>query len=251
MSKRKHAIEAHFQSGLRLHGSGQLPEAEQVYRQVLAAAPGHADSLHMLGVLALQCGQAQAALACIDQAIAIRPMTALFHVNRASALLALGGLDAARAACNEALRHKRNCAEAFQVLGHVLADLHRPQEAVAAYRDALRYNPKLPDLHNNLGLALREANQFEEAVAMLRIAVDREPTSSDLRCNLAGVLKDAGQFGEAEALYRQVLRDDPDNAAAHQNLGILLLVAGPSRSGRARPRLAARSWSRPNRVWAT
>src|SRR4051812_4359000 len=89
MSKRKHAIEAYFQSGLRLHGSGRLQEAEKIYREVLAAAPAHADSLHMLGVLASQCGQPQAALACIDQAIAIKPSAALFHVNRASALLAL------------------------------------------------------------------------------------------------------------------------------------------------------------------
>ena len=73
MSKRKHAIEAYFQSGLRLHRAGRLQEAEQTYRQVLAAAPGHADSLHMLGVLATQCGQPQAALSCIDQAIAIKP----------------------------------------------------------------------------------------------------------------------------------------------------------------------------------
>ena len=80
MSKRKHAIEAYFQSGVRLHGAGRLAEAEQVYRQVLAAAPGHADSLHMLGVIASQCGQPQAAVACIDQAIAIKPSAA--HVPR-------------------------------------------------------------------------------------------------------------------------------------------------------------------------
>ena len=108
MSKRKHAIEAHFQSGLRLHGAGRLPEAEQVYRQVLAAAPDHADCLHMLGVIASQCGQPQAALGCIDQAIAIKPSAAMFHVNRAAALLALRQLDAALLACQEAVRLKRN-----------------------------------------------------------------------------------------------------------------------------------------------
>ena len=66
MSKRKHAIEAYFQSGVRLQGAGRLAEAEQVYRQILAVTPDHADSLHMLGVIASQCGQPQAALACID-----------------------------------------------------------------------------------------------------------------------------------------------------------------------------------------
>lgn len=123
MSKRKHAIEAYFQSGVRLHGAGRLAEAEQIYRQVLATAPAHADSLHMLGVLASQCGQPQAALACIDQAIAIKPSIALFHVNRANALLALGQLDAALESCRAALRLKRNSAEACQVMGHILSDL--------------------------------------------------------------------------------------------------------------------------------
>ena len=131
MSKRKHAIEAYFQSGVRLQGAGRLAEAEQVYRQVLAAAPGHADSLHMLGVIASQCGQPQAAVACIDQAIAIKPSAAMFHVNRAAALLALRQLDAALAACQAALRLQRNSAEAYQVMGHVLSDLGRPEEALA------------------------------------------------------------------------------------------------------------------------
>ncbi len=226
MSKRKHAIDAHFQSGLRLHGAGRLQEAEQVYRQIIAASPGHADSYHMLGVIAAQCGQPEAAVACLDRAVALKPSAAIYQVNRAAALLTLGRLDAAEAGCREALRFKRNCAEAYQVLGHVLSDRGQPEAAVVAYQDAMRHNPRLLDLHNNLGLALREANQLDAAAAMLRIAVDHEPGSVDLRCNLAGVLKDLGQIDAAEAVYRQILAEQPDNAAAHNNLGILLLVAG-------------------------
>ncbi len=138
MSKRKHAIEAYFQSGVRLHSAGRLQEAESVYRQVLAASPRHADCLHMLGVIASQCGQPQAAVACIDQAIAIKPSTAMFHVNRASALLALRQLDAALEACRQALRFKPNLAEAQQMMGHVLSDLGRPEEATPPIASALQ-----------------------------------------------------------------------------------------------------------------
>ena len=79
MSKRKHAIEAHFQSGLRLHGSGQLPEAEQVYRQILAAVPDHADSLHLLGLIAHQTGHSDQALELIGRAIALNGADPDFH----------------------------------------------------------------------------------------------------------------------------------------------------------------------------
>jgi tetratricopeptide (TPR) repeat protein len=231
MSKRKHAIEAYFQSGLRLHGSGRLQEAEQIYRQVLAAAPRHADSLHMLGVIASQTGQPQAAIACIDQAIAIRPSEALFHVNRAGALLALGQLEAARDACHEALRHKRTCAEACQTLGHVLSDLARPEEAIAAYRDALRYKPDLPDLYNNLGLALRLANRPEEAAVALREAIRQAPGDSQAHSNLGGVLKELGELAESEACYRAALRRHPEDPLLHLNLGVVLLLAGQFHAG--------------------
>jgi tetratricopeptide (TPR) repeat protein len=226
MSKRKHAIEAYFQSGLRLHGAGRLPEAEQVYRQVIASAPGHADSFHMLGVVATQCGQPDAAVACIDQAIALKPSAALYHVNRAGALLALGRLEAAEEGCRTALRLKRNCAEASQVIGHVLSDLGRPEAAVEAYRDALRHKPDLPDLHNNLGLALRLANRLDEAAEALQQAVRRTPQDVQAQGNLAGVLKELGRLPEAGACYRAALRQQPEDAALHLNLALALLLSG-------------------------
>jgi tetratricopeptide (TPR) repeat protein len=226
MSKRKHAIEAFFQSGVRLHGAGRLQEAEQVYRQVIASAPGHAGSFHMLGVIASQCGQPEAAVACIDRAIALQPSAAIYHVNRASALLALGRLDAAQDGCRAALRLKRNCAEACQVLGHVLSDLGRPEEAIAAYNEALRHKPDLPDLYNNLGLALRQADRLEAAAEALRAAIRRAPQDAQAQGNLAGVLKELGRLPDAEANYREALHRQPDDAGLHLNLAVVLLLAG-------------------------
>ncbi len=231
MSTRKHAVEVYFQSGVRLHRAGRLHEAEQAYRRVLAEVPGHADALHMLGVIASQCGQPQAALACIDQAIAIRPSAAMFHVNRAGALLALRRLDEALAACQAALRLQRNSAEALQVMGHVLSDLGRPEEALAAYRDALRRKPDLPDLYNNVGLALREAGRLEEALVALRQAVKRAPRDTQARGNLAGVLKELARPAEAEECYRTALLSRPDDPVLHLNLAIVLLLSGNFASG--------------------
>src|SRR5690242_9168432 len=120
MSRRKHAIEAHFQHAARLHAAGRLHEAEQVYRQILAAAPTHADSLHMLGVLALDTRHPQLALEHIERAIALRPTAAAYHASR----------------------------------GHALSDLGQLDAAIAAYQQALRLKPNLIDAHNGLGLAL-------------------------------------------------------------------------------------------------
>ena len=226
MSKRSQALDTAFQRFARLHAAGRLAEAEQGYRQILAAAPTHADSLHMLGVLALQTGHPAAALAHIEQAIARSPRSALFHANRANALLALGRAPEAEGACREALRHQRTAAEAWATLGHALSDQARAAEAVDAYQEALRRNPRLPELHTGLGLALHDVARLEDAADVLAEAARRAPGDPVAENNLAGVLKDLGRLAEAEALYRAVLARDPGDALTHLNLGVLLLLAG-------------------------
>lgn len=226
MSRRKHQIEALFQQAVRLHQSGRLADAEPIYRQVLAAAPAHADALQMLGVMAMQAGNPRTAIELCDRAIQIRPDVAIYHVNRAGALLALGQPAAALAGSQTAIRLRRTCAEAYQTLGHSLSDLGRPEDAATAYREALRLKPDLPGLHGNLGLALQEASDLDAAETVLREAVRRAPGDLIEQANLAGVVKSLGRLEEAEAIYRAALRRQPDSALLHYNLGVLELLAG-------------------------
>src|SRR5438874_7659636 len=87
-----------FDAALRLHQQGRLAEAEGLYRRVLAVEPRHGDSLHLLGVTAMQMGRPEVALELIGQAIAVQPSAAGFHNNIAEAARMLGRLD-------EAIRH--------------------------------------------------------------------------------------------------------------------------------------------------
>jgi Flp pilus assembly protein TadD len=61
-----------------LHRAGRLAEAER-YEQILAIDPGHADSLHLLGVIAHQVGHSDQAVDLIGKAIAVNDRTADFH----------------------------------------------------------------------------------------------------------------------------------------------------------------------------
>lgn len=226
MSKRSQQIQLYFQQGQRLHGVSRLAEAAHLYRQVLTAAPNHADARHMLGLLALQAGHPEAALSEIDRAIALKPSAAAYHVGRANVLLALRRFDEAIAACQTALRHNRNSAEAYQTLGHALTDSRRGEEALAAYRKALRINPALPDLHNNLGTALRNLGHLEEAESQLREALHRTPGDAGVLTNLSSVLKELARIDAAETCLRDALRLHPNDPVVHYNLGLLLLLAG-------------------------
>jgi Tfp pilus assembly protein PilF len=221
MSKRSQQIDAFFRQGQQFHRTGRLAEAEQIYRQVIAAMPRHADALHALGALALQSGRPAVADTLLGQAINLKP-AADFQLTRANALLALRRPNDAADLARLVLRARPQSAEAHQVLGHALSDGGQPEPAIDAYRTALRLKPALPDIRNNLGMALRQANRLEEAEHELRQA----PPEPESLVNLSSVQKERGAFAEAEATLRQALRIAPDNPVLRYNWSLLMLLLG-------------------------
>jgi predicted Zn-dependent protease len=82
-----------LQAAVGFHQAGNAGEAEQRYRQVLAAEPEQPDALHLLGVLAFQVGRADVAAPLIEHAVAHRPDAPAYRMNLGSVLLALGRSD--------------------------------------------------------------------------------------------------------------------------------------------------------------
>jgi Flp pilus assembly protein TadD len=221
MSKRSQQIDAVFRQGQQFHKAGRLAEAEQIYRQVLAIAPRHAEALHALGALALQAGRADAADALLRQAIGLKP-AASYLLTRAHALLALRRPEEAAQLCRAVLRGQRNNPEALQVLGHALSDSFLPEAAIDAYQAALKLNPRLPDIRNNLGTALRQANRLAEAERELRQA----PPEPGALVNLSSVQKERGAVAEAEATLRRALAMAPGDPVLLYNWSLLMLLLG-------------------------
>jgi len=221
MSKRSQQIDALFRQGQQFHRTGRLAEAEQIYRQLIAAMPRHADALHALAALALQAGHPVAAETLLTQAIGLKP-AADFQLTRAHALLALHRPAEAADTARLVLRARPQSPEAHQVLGHALSDNGRPEQAIEAYRTALRLNPALPDIRNNLGMALRHANRLAEAEQELRQA----PPEPEALVNLSSVQKERGAFTESEATLRHALSLAPDNPVLRYNWSLLMLLLG-------------------------
>ena len=62
-----------YKEALRLHQSGEVDQAEVLYEEILQRDPGHADSLHLLGVIKIQKQAFGEALDLIERAIRIKP----------------------------------------------------------------------------------------------------------------------------------------------------------------------------------
>lgn len=134
--------------------AGRLAEAERLFQQVLAVNPRHADSLHLLGVIAYQTGRRDLAVDLIRKAIAINPREASLQSNLGNLFLQQGRLDEAVACYRKAIELKPNLSEALNNLGNALRALKQLDEAVISYRRALELRPEDPEGHYNLAMAL-------------------------------------------------------------------------------------------------
>ncbi len=177
-----------FALALERHRAARLAEAERGYRAILQREPQHADSLHMLGVIALQTRNLASALELVQRAVALRP-------------------DAA--AC-------RN------TLGQILERHGRDDEAAACYEAAIELEPTDAEAYNNLGYLRARQDRLTDAAALYRKAIDRDPTYAEPHTNRGNLLKDLGELDAAIASYRRAVELRPDLSALHSNLLLTL-----------------------------
>ena len=181
-----------FNAAVAHHQTGALIEAERQYRHILTLMPNHADSLHNLGLIALQRGDAAAAVELFGMAVKINGTVAEYHYNAALAWRALNRSD------------------------HVATHLER---AIA-----LRSDYALA--HLNLGNVRREQGRLADAAACYERAIAVSPNLAVARFNLGNVLSEQGRPDAAVAQYNQVLAIDPNHAETHGNLGAALIALG-------------------------
>lgn len=207
-----------FADAFRHHQAGRLADAERLYRQVLAVDPRHADSLHLLGVLATQSGRPDAAIELIGKAIRLRNDVHFYYSNLGNALLACGKLDEAAARYRRALALKPDFAEAHNNLGSVLKNQGKIEPAIAHFERALALNAEYAEAHNNLGHALQLRGRTDEAIACYQRALALRPTLTQTHTNLGLALKAQGRLAEAAAAFERVLALNPEAADAHADL---------------------------------
>ena len=218
-------LNQNYENAVTLHQAGRLSEAEGIYRNILAIDPKHVDSMHLLGVIALQVGRNDIAVDLIGKAIAANKRNADFHNNIGVALRALGRLDEAVDHFRRALKLKPDYADAHNNLGLCLKEQGQLVEAEARYRRALSIWPDHADAHNNLGIVLAEQSKFIEAEEQYQQAMGLKPGFPDPHNNLGLALMWQGKIAEAVALYRQALALKPDYVEAYTNLAMALVTA--------------------------
>ena len=111
--------------------------------------------------------------------------------------------------------------QAYDNLGIAYDHLGRLDDAIAAHRHALRLNPANPKIYNNLGNAYFKAHQLEDAIEAYRAALALNPHYLAVYNNLGAVYYQQGRREEARRIWEQALAIYPQAPSITQNLQLL------------------------------
>jgi tetratricopeptide (TPR) repeat protein len=217
--------------GAALWWAGQREEGLALLQQAVQADPGHLGAATNLGNVLVALGQAEAAAQQYRTVLAVRPDDATAHFNLGCAWLAAGRTPDAVAAFQAALSLRPDYAAALNNLGSTSRQLGRSAEALDYYRRAAAAQPDLPGIHNNIGSALLALGRADEALPDLRTAARLAPDDAEACNNLAGALLALDQAPEAEGWFRLAVRRDPEHHQARFGLALALLTQGKFHEG--------------------
>ena len=257
-----------YESGLAHLRSGRLMDAQVCCQNALTLDAVHADSLFLMGLLAIEAGNYDHAVNWFARAIGQSPKTeylfalgaALQRLQRfdeavkafdkvvqlnpdnppawkglANALAEAGRTDEALLAWRHVLQLNPGDGDAaYQCLerhGNMLHNLKRFDEALANYEQAHALNPANPNACNNVGAALQSLHRDEEALVWFDLAIGLRPAHVRAHLNKAMSLVPLGRFDEAIAALDHAGTIDPDNAEIEWNLSLLRLMTGNFEAG--------------------
>jgi len=259
------SVAAQFRAAREHQKAGALEQARQAYEDILLQEPTHAGSLHMLGLILAQTGQAQqgvdllcralesephnaqtyfglgfamctlkqyeAGIECYDKAMALQAQFAEAACDKGSALIELDRYTEAVESFDLAIGWRPDYADAYVYRGNALRGLQEDALAVQSFKAGLAINPAFASGHLNLGNALLAQGDYEGALASYDRTIALRPQDAMAYSNRSGVLKHLHRFDEALHSCEHAVALAPDFAFGQWNHSLLLLLLGDLRAG--------------------
>lgn len=150
-------------------------------------------------------------------------MNAQTLLNMAVQLHQQGALEDAEKAYRLVLQLDPRNADALALLGSVLSETKRHEDALWSIEEALKLDPNAALFHFYYGNALDKAGYKARAESAFTKAIQFKPDWADAWYNLANAQRELNKASEAKAGYEKVLQLNPQHALAHNNLAVILL----------------------------
>lgn len=204
--------------------SNKLPEARNIYQQILDMDKEDAEACMMLGSIEGEFGRVNDALHYLGEAIRLKPDYADPHHMLAHLLAHQGKAAEACDELSKAVQLDPEFTEAWDMLGGLQGQLGDFEGAEHSCRRALEQDSTLLNCQLNLANALMEQGKDEEAMTRFRDLTSRQPALAPAWARLGALLARQGQAEDAVQALSSSLRLNPHDQESKETLGYVLTL---------------------------
>jgi tetratricopeptide (TPR) repeat protein len=159
---------------------------------------------------------ADASLETLERQVQQNPTVAALAFGLGQRYYSLGRFDDAVEVLNRAAVANPQDVPLHHLLGDVLTDAGRGDEAQAAYQAAVDADPSVGN-YNKLGIGLLKLGRLDQAAAAFQQAIAADPSVAEPYFHLGEVLAQQGQKDQAIQQFQKVLEVAPANDPLRQS----------------------------------
>jgi len=201
---------------------GESARAEELWRQVIAEAPGFRPGWRALGESLLRQGKLDVADQYAEKLMTDSGLPDYLRLEglilRGRILTRQGDLVRAKQVLHEAVDRWPDELEGWHSLSQFLFEHGEPAEAEQALRRLLQLAPEDAAAHHNLANVRSMLGKHAEAINGYRESLRLRPDSAMTHAHLGHALWHSGRVADAVSAWRQAILLDPGNPVAREGL---------------------------------
>ncbi|MEM1153034.1 MAG: sulfotransferase [Pseudomonadota bacterium] len=205
------------------HKAGRLPQAENMYRQLLKQTPNNVDAMRLLAGVLLQQSMAEEAEDLLRRVVALAPDFALAHMDLATMLKEQDRNGEALASYARVVELEPQRAKPQHLYGAALAQAGRTHEAATAYRAALALQPEHAGALLGLGHTLKTLGDQEDAIQAYRDCIRVRPDNGEIYWSLANLK--TYRFSEEDISTMETMVDGDKDISDQSRVNFLFALA--------------------------
>lgn len=202
---------------------GDRERAEVLYREGLAASPGHLDLLRCYSLLLIERESHAEAIPFLERALASKPDDASVIAALGISLTKVKAWERAIPLLQQLVERNPEAIGGWVDLAQCYSHLNRLDEACEAMARVIALDPDKADNYATLAGFEGRRGDIRRGEELCLEALRRDPENGAAIGNLGNIRALQGRVDEAEALFRKQLALRPEDAGTHCNLSFLLL----------------------------
>jgi protein O-GlcNAc transferase len=220
--KLERTVETVLQLAVNHHQSGQILDAERLYRAVLQIQPNHPSANHKLGILLFEAQQPTAGLLKLEMALEACPEDEQYWFSYIDALIQTDQLEIARQVLEVGLQHGLQ-GKKFESFVRQLGAHQQAMAPSILKQPNITATPLLADLEHEKKPKKISSKKSIKKKATVKCS-GGAPSSAQISALLARLGQ--GQNTELEVLARSLTKQFPQHGFGWKVLGALLQVQG-------------------------